>query len=62
MMLASMSSRFFIYFNDQTFNFSCDQGGDCECLCTSLSAFAERCQANNIPVKWRTQDRCRKYF
>ncbi|CAF3556554.1 unnamed protein product [Adineta steineri] len=36
----------------------CDTGGDCECLCTSLSAFGEMCQAINIPIKWRTQDRC----
>jgi len=42
------------------FDFSCDTGGDCECLCTSLSAFAEKCQSINVPVKWRTQDKCRK--
>ncbi|CAF3426792.1 unnamed protein product [Rotaria socialis] len=36
----------------------CDTGGDCECLCTSLSAFAEKCQAVDVPVKWRTQEKC----
>ncbi|CAF3508414.1 unnamed protein product [Didymodactylos carnosus] len=36
----------------------CDTGGDCECLCTSLSAFAEKCQSINVPVKWRKQDKC----
>ncbi|CAF4582630.1 unnamed protein product, partial [Rotaria sp. Silwood1] len=36
----------------------CDTGGDCECLCTSLSAFAEKCQSIDVPVKWRTQDKC----
>jgi len=41
---------------------SCDRGGDCECLCTSLSTFADECQKINIPVKWRTQDKCRKFL
>ncbi|CAF2802982.1 unnamed protein product [Rotaria sp. Silwood2] len=36
----------------------CDTGGDCECLCTSLSAFAEKCQSIDVSVKWRTQDKC----
>ncbi|CAF2003035.1 unnamed protein product [Rotaria magnacalcarata] len=36
----------------------CDTGGDCECLCTSLSAFAEKCQSLDVPVKWRTQEKC----
>ncbi|CAF0996864.1 unnamed protein product [Rotaria sordida] len=36
----------------------CDTGGDCECLCTSLSAFAEKCLSYDVPVKWRTQDQC----
>jgi hypothetical protein len=37
---------------------SCDIGGDCECLCSSLAAFGELCIAAGIPVKWRTQHRC----
>lgn len=37
---------------------SCDSGGDCECLCTALSAFAEQCIKIGVPVKWRTQHRC----
>jgi hypothetical protein len=40
--------------------FSCDTGGDCECLCTSLAAFSEKCQSINVPIKWRTPDKCRK--
>jgi hypothetical protein len=37
---------------------SCDIGGDCECLCSSLAAFNEMCIAAGFPVKWRTQHRC----
>lgn len=39
---------------------ACDQGGDCECLCTALSAYAHACSMKGIPVKWRTPDLCRK--
>lgn len=37
---------------------SCDIGGDCECLCSSLAAFNELCIAAGMPIKWRTQHRC----
>jgi len=37
---------------------SCDAGGDCECLCTALAAYAYECNARGIPVKWRTQELC----
>lgn len=37
---------------------SCDKGGDCECLCSSLAAFAELCIKVGVAVKWRTQHRC----
>lgn len=37
---------------------SCDKGGDCECLCSSLAAFGELCNKIGVPVKWRTQHRC----
>jgi hypothetical protein len=37
---------------------SCDKGGDCECLCSSLASFAEKCLEIGVPVKWRTQGRC----
>ena len=37
---------------------SCDKGGDCECLCSALSSFAELCNSIGVPVKWRHQHRC----
>lgn len=37
---------------------SCDKGGDCECLCTALSSFAEMCNKVGVPIRWRSQDRC----
>lgn len=41
---------------------SCDQGGDCECLCTALSAYADACALKGIFIKWRTPDLCRKFY
>lgn len=38
--------------------FSCDRGGDCECLCTALASFAEKCNSLGVPVKWRRPDLC----
>ncbi|CAF2410661.1 unnamed protein product [Rotaria sp. Silwood2] len=37
-----------------------DHGGDCESVCTVLSAFAAECQSTiKTPIiKWRTSDRC----
>ncbi|KAK2585761.1 hypothetical protein KPH14_010370 [Odynerus spinipes] len=37
---------------------SCDAGGDCECLCTALAAYAQQCNAKGVPVKWRSQELC----
>lgn len=37
---------------------SCDAGGDCECLCTALAAYAHECNVRGVPVKWRTQELC----
>lgn len=41
-------------------SFSADHGGDCEAVCTVLSAYAAECQEIiNKPIpKWRTADRC----
>jgi hypothetical protein len=58
--MLKMKCSFFVLLEKYYFYSSCDTGGDCECLCTSLSAFAEKCQSINVPVKWRTQDKCRK--
>nr|CAH7739498.1 unnamed protein product [Callosobruchus chinensis] len=37
---------------------ACDQGGDCECLCTALAAYAQECNNRGVPVKWRSQHLC----
>lgn len=37
---------------------SCDAGGDCECLCTALAAYAHECNVRGVPVKWRTRELC----
>lgn len=41
-------------------SYRCDRGGDCECLCTAIAAFAEACNAAGIEVYWRSQRLCRK--
>nr|XP_047137084.1 SCO-spondin isoform X2 [Hydra vulgaris] len=37
---------------------SCDMGGDCECLCTAIAAYAEACNYQGVNIKWRSQDLC----
>ncbi|XP_014235981.1 hemocytin [Trichogramma pretiosum] len=37
---------------------ACDDGGDCECLCTAISAYAEECNAHGIHIQWRKQKLC----
>lgn len=39
---------------------ACDSGGDCECLCTAISAFSDQCSRAGIAVRWRSQELCRK--
>lgn len=39
---------------------ACDQGGDCECLCTALAAYAQECNTKGVPIRWRSQELCRK--
>ncbi|XP_071496096.1 mucin-5B-like [Diadema antillarum] len=36
----------------------CDYGGDCECLCTAISTYAQECNAHGVPIKWRSNDLC----
>ena len=36
----------------------CNVGGDCECLCTAIAAYAFACQEAGVPVKWSTQKLC----
>lgn len=37
---------------------ACDQGGDCECLCTAIAAYAQECSIRGVYIKWRSQDLC----
>lgn len=39
---------------------ACDYGGDCECLCTALAAYAQECSNKGVHIKWRSQDTCRE--
>ncbi|KAK6627245.1 hypothetical protein RUM44_009722 [Polyplax serrata] len=36
----------------------CDEGGDCECLCSAIAAYTEECTQRGIPIKWRSQHLC----
>lgn len=40
---------------------ACDSGGDCECLCTAIASYGHECCKHSVPIKWRTQELCRKY-
>ncbi|XP_068597313.1 mucin-2-like, partial [Brachionichthys hirsutus] len=37
---------------------ACDTGGDCECLCTALAAYARACNEADSCIKWRTPKLC----
>ncbi|CAK6975811.1 SCO-spondin isoform X5 [Scomber scombrus] len=37
----------------------CDSGGDCECLCTAIAAYAEECNRRGVYIRWRSQELCR---
>ncbi|KAG5886861.1 hypothetical protein JTB14_017666 [Gonioctena quinquepunctata] len=37
---------------------ACDQGGDCECFCTAVAAYAQECNNRGVPIKWRSQELC----
>ncbi|XP_028290490.1 SCO-spondin [Gouania willdenowi] len=36
----------------------CDSGGDCECLCTAIAAYAEECNRHGLYIRWRSQELC----
>jgi hypothetical protein len=38
----------------------CDTGGDCECLCDAVAAYAKACLDKGVCVDWRTPDFCRE--
>uniref|UniRef100_A0A8C3EH44 Mucin 2, oligomeric mucus/gel-forming n=1 Tax=Corvus moneduloides TaxID=1196302 RepID=A0A8C3EH44_CORMO len=37
---------------------SCDSGGDCECFCSAVAAYAQECIKAEACVFWRTPDIC----
>ncbi|XP_057582973.1 mucin-5B-like [Hippopotamus amphibius kiboko] len=37
---------------------ACDAGGDCECFCTAVAAYAQACHEVGVCVSWRTPDIC----
>ncbi|XP_077137734.1 mucin-5B-like [Ranitomeya variabilis] len=37
---------------------SCDTGGDCECFCTAVAAYAQACSEAGACVSWRTPTMC----
>lgn len=39
---------------------SCDNGGDCECYCSNVAAYAAACNAVGVCVKWRSPTTCRE--
>lgn len=39
---------------------ACDTGGDCECFCTAVAAYAEACNEDGVCVAWRTPKICRE--
>lgn len=39
---------------------ACDSGGDYECFCTAVTAYAQACTEVEACVTWRTPKICRK--
>lgn len=39
---------------------ACDTGGDCECLCDAVAAYAKACMDKGVCVDWRSPDFCRE--
>ncbi|XP_040607314.1 LOW QUALITY PROTEIN: mucin-5AC [Mesocricetus auratus] len=37
---------------------ACDSGGDCECFCTAVAAYAQACHEVGVCLSWRTPDIC----
>ncbi|KAF4094915.1 hypothetical protein G5714_023993 [Onychostoma macrolepis] len=40
---------------------ACDTGGDCECFCTAVAAYAQACIEAGVCVDWRTPEMCPVY-
>ncbi|KAL6474541.1 hypothetical protein MHYP_G00181020 [Metynnis hypsauchen] len=39
---------------------ACDTGGDCECFCTAVAAYAAACNGKGACISWRTPTICRE--
>lgn len=39
---------------------ACNGGGDCECFCSSVAAYAEACKEAGACIRWRTPTICRE--
>ncbi|XP_009472846.1 PREDICTED: mucin-5AC-like, partial [Nipponia nippon] len=37
---------------------ACDTGGDCECFCTAVAAYAQACNELDVCISWRTPSIC----
>ncbi|XP_016522902.1 mucin-2-like, partial [Poecilia formosa] len=37
---------------------ACDSGGDCECFCSAVAAYAQACNEAEVYIAWRTPDIC----
>uniref|UniRef100_A0A3B4BG52 Uncharacterized protein n=1 Tax=Periophthalmus magnuspinnatus TaxID=409849 RepID=A0A3B4BG52_9GOBI len=48
------------YRNCLTDTCNCNRGGDCECLCTSIAAYAHKCCQQGVTIHWRSPSACRK--
>ncbi|XP_056430430.1 otogelin-like protein isoform X1 [Hyla sarda] len=44
--------------NCHTDTCNCYLGGDCECLCTSIAAYAHKCCQQGVVVHWRSPNMC----
>uniref|UniRef100_A0AAX7TJP8 Otogelin-like n=1 Tax=Astatotilapia calliptera TaxID=8154 RepID=A0AAX7TJP8_ASTCA len=46
------------YRNCLTDTCNCNRGGDCECLCTSIAAYAYKCCQQGVTIHWRSPSVC----
>ncbi|GAB1292113.1 Otogelin [Apodemus speciosus] len=46
------------YSNCLTDTCGCSRGGDCECFCASVAAYAHQCCQHGVPIDWRTPRIC----
>ncbi|XP_032894892.1 otogelin isoform X1 [Amblyraja radiata] len=46
------------YSNCLTDTCACNRGGDCECFCTSVLAYAQTCCQHGVAIDWRSPNIC----